>query len=83
MNNIKVHCKSERSVLALRMRPFRGVKYSPILESNLAPLITTNIDQLPRADVDPRAEMGPSVGWNSLLMGLFSLKLCSNGSKKG
>ena len=24
------HCKSERSVLALKMGPFRGIKYSPI-----------------------------------------------------
>ena len=31
-------CKSERSVLALKIGPFRWVKYSPIFESNLAPL---------------------------------------------
>ena len=29
-----------------------------------------------------RAEMGPSVGWNSLLIELFWPKLCSNGSRK-
>ena len=31
-------CKSERSVLALKIGPFRWVKYSPIFEYNLAPL---------------------------------------------
>ena len=31
-------CESERSVLAPKMGPFRRVKYSPIIESNLAPL---------------------------------------------
>ena len=29
--------------------------------------------QLPRAYLDPRAEMGPSVAWNSLLIELFCL----------
>ena len=33
-----LHCKSERSVLALKIGPFQWVKYSPIFESNLAPL---------------------------------------------
>ena len=33
-----LHCKSERSVLAQKIAPFRWVKYSPIFESNLAPL---------------------------------------------
>ena len=33
--------------------------------------------------MDPRAEMGPSVGWNSLLIGLFWLELCSNGFRRG
>ena len=33
-----LHCKSERSVLAQKIGPFRWVKYSPIFESNLAPL---------------------------------------------
>ena len=32
------HCKSESSVLALNLGPFRWVKHSPIFESNLAPL---------------------------------------------
>ena len=31
----------------------------------------------------PRAEMEPTVGWNSLLIELFWPKLCSNGSRKG
>ena len=42
-----------------------------------------NTVQLTRADLDPRAEMDPSVGWNSLLMGLFWIKLCSNDSRRG
>ena len=67
----KLHCKSERSVLALKMRPFRWVKYSPIRI------------WLSRADLDPRDEMGTSVGWNSLLIELFWPKLCSNGSRRG
>ena len=33
-----LHCKSERSVLALKKGLIRWVKYSPIFESNLAPL---------------------------------------------
>ena len=32
------HSKSERSVLALKTGPFRGVKYSPIFGSNVAHL---------------------------------------------
>ena len=35
---VEVHSKSERSVLGLKIGPFRWVKFSPILESNLAPL---------------------------------------------
>ena len=62
---------------------FRWVKYSPIFESNLAPLIRANTVQLPTADLHPGAEMGPIVGWNRLLMGLLWLKLCANGSKRG
>ena len=58
------------------------IKYSPILKSNLAPLNQGRYRQLPRDNLDPRVEMCPSVGWKSLLMGLFWLKLCSNGSKK-
>ena len=65
------------------MGPFRRVKYSPILESNLVPLIMANTVQLTRADLDPGAEMDPSVGWNSLFMGLFWIKLCSNDSRRG
>ena len=38
---------------------------------------------LPRADLDPRAEMGLSVGCSSLLIELFWPKLCSNGSRRG
>ena len=49
------------------------VKYSPIFESNSAPSIRANTVQLTRADLDARAAMGPSVGWNSLLIGLFGL----------
>ena len=72
-----LHSKSERSVLALKIGPFRWVKYSPFFESNLAPLNQSQYVQL------ARAEMGPTVGWNSLLIELFWLKLCSNGSRKG
>ena len=66
------------------MGPFRWVKHSPIFESNLAHLIRANTDELLRADLDSRVEMGPSIGWNSLLMGLFWfwLKLCSNGCRR-
>ena len=62
-------CKSERSVLALEMGPFRGVKYSSIF-----PLIRANTVQLPWADLHPRAEISPSVGWNRLsIWGCFGL----------
>ena len=47
------------------------------------PFIRASAVQLPRDDLDPRAEMGPSVGWNNLLMGLFCLKLCSNSFRRG
>ena len=42
-----------------------------------------NTIQLARADLVPRDEVGPSVGWNSLLIELFWPKLCFNGSRKG
>ena len=55
-----IHRKSERSVLALKIEPFRWVKYSPIFESNLVPLTRANTSvQSTTADQDPRAEMGP------------------------
>ena len=54
------------------MGPFRWVKHSPIFGSNFAPIIRTNAVQLPSADLDRRAEMGPGVGWNSLLIGAES-----------
>ena len=56
------HCKSERSVLAVQIGPFRWVKFSPILgDSYVAPLIRAYRVQLPCADLDPRAEMSPIV----------------------
>ena len=68
-----LHSKSERSVLAIKMGPFWWVKYSPIFESNLAPLNQGQHSQLTRADLVPGAEMGPRVGWNSLLIEFFGL----------
>ena len=53
------------------MGPFRWVKYSPIFDSSLAALVRANTVQLRRADLGPRAEIGPSEGWNSLLIELF------------
>ena len=47
------------------------------------PQIRANTVHLARADLVPKAEMSPSVGWNSLLIELFWPKLCSNGSRKG
>ena len=47
------------------MGPFRWVKYSPIFDSNLAVLVRANTVQL------RRAEIGPSEGWNGLLIELF------------
>ena len=41
------------------MGPFKWVKYST--GSNLCPLIRPITVQLPRADLDPRAEMSPNV----------------------
>ena len=56
------HCKSERSVLAVQIGPFRRVTFSPILGgSYVAPLIRAYTVQLPWADLDPRAEMSPIV----------------------
>ena len=78
-------CKSERFVLALKMGPFRWVKYSPIFESNLPPLNQGQYSSITfcKADLDLRPVMGRGVGWNSLLIELFWPKLCSNGSKRG
>ena len=56
------------------------VKYS--IGSNLAPLIRPITVLLPRAELDPRAEMSLNVRQNRLLMGLFWLKFCSNGSRR-
>ena len=47
----KSHRKSERSVLALKMEPFRCVEYRPIFESNLAPL--------KQGQYSPKSEMVP------------------------
>ena len=78
-----VHSKSERSVLALKIGPFRWVKYSPIFGSNLAPLNQGQYSPISWGWFGPRAEMGPTVGWNNLLIELFWPKLCSNGPRKG
>ena len=78
-----VDYKSGRSVLALKIGPVRWVKYSPIFESNLAPLNQGQYSPISYGWFGPRAEMGPTVGWNSLLIELFWPKLCSNGSRKG
>ena len=56
-------------------RPFRCVKYSPIFESNLAPLIRADTVHFPRADLHPRAEMGLSEGWNSFFIELFCAQM--------
>ena len=50
------------------------MKYSPIFYSNLAALNQGQYTgPITRAYLDPRAEMGPSVAWNSLLIELFCL----------
>ena len=58
-------------------------KIQPYIFLSLIWLPLSGPVQLPRDDLDPRAEMGPSVSWNSLLMGLFCLKLCSNSFRRG
>ena len=40
-----------------------------IFGANLAPLVRTNVIQLSEADLDPLAEMTPSVNWNGHLRG--------------
>ena len=81
--NLYFHCKSERYV-SLALGSFRRVKCSPVFVSNVTPLLRANTVQLTRADLYPRAKLIPSVGCsNGLLIGLFRLKLCSDGSKSG
>ena len=64
------HCKSERSVLAVQIGPFRWVRFSPILGgSYVAPLIRAHTVQLPWADLDPRAEMSPIVNCDWIALG--------------
>ena len=46
------------------------------------PYIRVNTVQLPRPNLDARAEMGLSVDWHRLSMELFWLKLCSNSSRR-
>ena len=53
---LSLHCKSERPALALKMGSFRCLKYSPIFESHF------NSSLREGADLDPRAEIGSSVG---------------------
>ena len=77
-----LHCKSERSVLAQKIGLFRWVKYSPIFESNLAPLNQGQCSPVSYGWFAPRAEMGPTVGCNSLLIELFWPRLFWNGSRK-
>ena len=79
---IILHSKSE-TVLALKIGPFRWLKYSPIFESNLAPSNQGQYSPISHGWFGPKAEMGPTVDWNSFLIELVWPKLCSNGSRKG
>ena len=53
------HCKSERSVWAVQIGPFRP--FCIFGGSYVAPLIRAYTVQLPWAALDPRAEMSPIV----------------------
>ena len=76
-----IHRKSERSVLALKIGPFRWVKYSPIFESNLVPLTRANTSvQSTTADQDPRAEMGPVWTGIAFRWGCFGLNFAQMAS---
>ena len=76
-----IHRKSERSVLALKIGPFRWVKYSPIFESNLVPLARANTwVQSTAADLDPRAEMGPVWTGIAFWWGCFGLNFAQMAS---
>ena len=55
------------------MGPFRGVKYDPIFESNLAPLKEGQYSPSTWADLDPKAEMGPA--WAGIAFWLSCLGL--------
>ena len=57
-----------RPVLALNMRPFRCVNVVLFFGSNLASSIRDNTAQLPRALLEPRVKMSPSVVWNKRLI---------------
>ena len=66
--------------------PFRRVKNSSISFARVqfgSLIIRAKTVQLPIATLHPRVEIGPSVGLNRPLMGLFWLKLWSNGSRRG
>ena len=81
---VSIRCKAERSGLALKMGPFRWVKYSPILKSNLAALNQGQCSPITQGWFEPKGWNGsPSVGWNTLLIELCWPKLCSNGSRRG
>ena len=79
-----VHSKTERSVLALKIGPLRWVNYSPIFESNLAPL-----NQGQYSPIIARADLVRGLKWALPWAGitswfeLFWPKLCSNGPRKG
>ena len=74
-----IHRKSERSVLALKIEPFRWVKYSPIFESNLVPLTRANTSvQSATAD---QGWNGPRVDWNiAFWWGCFGLNFAQMAS---
>ena len=76
-----IHHKSERSVLALKIGPFRWVKCSPIFESNLLPRTRANtLVQSTTADQDPRAEMGSVWTGIAFWWGCFGLNFAQMAS---
>ena len=49
----------------------------------MAALVRANTVQLRRVDLGPRAEIGPSEGWNSLLIELFFCLNCAQMAPRG
>ena len=65
---IYTHCKPEKSVLAVKIRPFRWVKYSSIFGSILA-LNRGKYSPITYGWFGPKGWNKSQPGWNRLLMG--------------
>lgn len=69
--------------LALKMAPFRWVKYSPFFWGLIWLPLSGPVQSNDLGLIWTQGLMSPSLRWNNPLKGLFWLKLCSSDSRRG